>query len=242
MSNEVFLALLILITLAGGSIPLLFRNVSPNLMPLLLAFSGAFLFGITALHLLPESFHELKEKTGIYILLGFFIQLLLQRLSHGIEHGHVHHNEHAHHTLLPILLGLGIHAFMEGIPLGFNYQHTSTTPSIFYGVAAHKLPEAFTLSSLLLISLRSSSKHWFYLLLFALISPLSGMLTIYYGEKFQHISTLLVYIIPVVIGSFLHISTTILYESGTKHHELSIQKIGAMIAGIGLSLATLFFE
>lgn len=238
----VFLVLLFILTLAGGAIPLLLRKVSNHLMPLLLAFSGAFLLGITSLHLLPESFLELKEKTGLYILIGFFIQLLLQRLSHGIEHGHVHHHEGHQNTLLPILLGLGIHAFMEGIPLGFNYQHDSTAPSIFYGVAAHKLPEAFTLSSLLLVSLNSKRQQWLCLIVFAFISPLSGLMSVYYGGKFQHISSLLVYLIPVVIGSFIHISTTILYESGTRHHELSVQKIVAMIAGIGLSLATLLFE
>ncbi|MBL7765952.1 MAG: ZIP family metal transporter [Chitinophagaceae bacterium] len=235
-----YFLLLTVLTLLGGSIPFLVKSFKSEWMTYMLAFSGAFLLGITLLHLLPESVHELQHEAGIYILIGFFIQLLLQRISHGVEHGHIH-DHHTHvHGISPIFLGLCIHAFMEGIPLGFNYQNTSTMPSIFLGVAAHKIPEAVTLSALVLMS-NSKKNKWVILLFFALVSPASGMLAMYYGQKFQFISNLLVYIIPVVIGAFLHISTTILYESGTKSHELSRQKVISVLLGLSFALATLLF-
>lgn len=236
-----FLLTLFILTAAGGSIPLLLKGFKASWMTMMLAFSGAFLLSITLLHLLPEAFHELGEQAGLYILLGFFIQLILQRLSHGIEHGHVHESEDHHHGLYSIFLGLSIHAFMEGIPLGFNYQNQATLPSIFLGVAAHKLPEAITLCSLLLVTSTRYSK-WLILFLFALMSPISATLAMYYGQKFHFISHLLIYIIPLVIGSFLHISTTVLYESGTKHHELSRQKVISVLLGVGFALATLLFH
>ena len=47
-------------------------------------------------------------------------------------------------------------------------------------------------------------------------------------------------IIAVVIGSLLHISTTILFEiDSTDEHKISWQKMGAIAAGVGLSLLTL---
>ena len=236
-----YLSLLFVLTTIGGAIPLFLKKFKSSWMTLMLAFSGSFLFGITMLHLMPEAFHELGEKAGLYVLLGFFIQLVLQRLSHGVEHGHIHETHDHVHSIFPIFLGLSIHAFMEGIPLGFNYQSSATLPSIFLGVAAHKLPEAITLCSLLLISGTKQNK-WLILILFALMSPVSAMMAMYYGQKFHFISNLLVYIIPVVIGSFLHISTTILYESGTKHHQLSRQKVIAVLLGLGFALCTLFIE
>jgi zinc transporter ZupT len=236
-----YLLLLLVLTLLGGSIPFLFKQFKSSWFTLLLAFSGSFLFGITLLHLMPETFQELGEKAGIYILLGFFLQLILQRLSHGVEHGHVHDHDGHVHSITPIFLGLCIHAFMEGIPLGFNYQNATTMPSIFLGVAAHKIPEAITLSALLMVSTTSKNK-WLLLFLFALASPISGILAMYYGQKFYFISNLLVYIIPVVIGAFLHISTTILYESGTKSHELSRQKVIAVLLGLGFALSTLLLH
>ena len=236
-----YFLLLFLLTAIGGAIPLFLKKFKASWMTLMLAFSGAFLLSITLIHLLPEAMHELGEKAGLYILVGFFIQLILQRLSHGIEHGHVHEMGEHVHAILPIVIGLSIHAFMEGIPLGFNYQSQATLPAIFLGVAAHKLPEAITLCSLLLLSGTTRNK-WLILIVFALVSPLSAMMAMYYGEKFHFISNLLVYIIPLVIGSFLHISTTVLYESGTKHHELSRQKVIAVLLGVGFALGTLLFH
>lgn len=236
-----YLLLLTLLTLAGGAIPFLMRQLSEARMTLILAFSGSFLLGITLIHLLPESVHELGHTTGLYILGGFFLQLLIQRFSHGLEHGHIHEHKGMITGISPIFTGLCIHAFMEGIPLGFNYQNSSTLPSIFLGVAAHKIPEALTLSSLILAS--DSRRHkWGILLFFAAVSPVSGMLAMYYGQKFHFVSQLLVYLIPVVIGAFLHISTTILYESGTKSHELSRQKVISVILGLCFALATLLLH
>jgi len=165
----------------------------------------------------------------------------LQRISHGIEHGHVHEHNITQHAVTPIFVGLIIHAIMEGIPLGFSYQSSSTTPSIFLAIAAHKIPEAITLSTLLFIADIKKNK-WMLIVLFALASPISGILAMYFGQKFYFVSNQLVYIIPIVAGAFLHISTTILYESGTKHHQLSRQKVIAVMLGLGFALATLLLH
>src|ERR1044071_9549548 len=147
----VYNLLLFIVSFAGGSIPLWTKTIDDRRMHLLLAFSGSFLLSITLLHLWPETFEELGSKAGLYLLAGFFIQLLIQRFTHGIEHGHVHLEHHEHHiSLTPILLGLGLHAFMEGLPLGFNYRLEATEPSLYMAVAAHKLPEAMLVTMLTL--------------------------------------------------------------------------------------------
>ncbi|MEZ5047925.1 MAG: ZIP family metal transporter [Chitinophagaceae bacterium] len=234
----IYFLILFIITFVSASIPFIAKWYKASWQVLLLAFSGSFLFSISAIHLMPETFHELGHQAGMFIILGFFLQLLLQKFSHGAEHGHIHeHDTHGHQPIGMILIGLGIHAFMEGIPLGFNYQHEGTSPSLFLGVMAHKIPEALTLAAFIL-SARSISNKWFLIFFFALISPLAGILAMVYGQKFYFISSLLTYIVPIVIGSFLHISTTILYESGTKKHELSKQKIVAILLGVLFALCT----
>lgn len=237
----IYLLLLFILTIIGCVIPMIFKKFNNQWMTIMLAFSGAFLLAITLIHLMPEVFHELGEKAGLYILAGFMLQLLLQRLSHGIEHGHVHENDVLHQSITPIFIGLIIHAFMEGIPLGFSYQANSTMPSLFLAIAAHKIPEAITLTSLLLMSNIKKNRIYF-ILLFALASPISGILAMYFGQKYFFISNYLIYIIPIVAGAFLHISTTILYESGTKHHQLSRQKVIAVILGVSFAMATLLFH
>jgi zinc and cadmium transporter len=196
------------------------------------------------LHLMPEAFHELNHKAGLYILFGFFFQLMLQRISHGVEHGHIHGDMSHQHgaSLSPIFFGLSVHAFMEGIPLGFNFQEQATTTAVFFGVAAHKLPEAITLGVLMKSMQNQKSSPWLLIILFALMSPIAGILAMFYGQKFYFISSVLTNIIPIVIGAFLHIATTILYESGTKHHELSKQKVAAVSIGLAMAFLTLLFH
>ncbi len=148
-----------------------FQRISPGLPIYLLAFTGAFLFGVTIMHLLPEVYHELGHSAGIYIVIGFFLQVFLQQLSHGMEHGHTHlpaaDGHHHHIAVTPLLVGLSIHAFMEGIPLGFHYEDKSALPSLMLGVMAHKIPESLTLITVMIHAGQSRAKLWRILIIFS---------------------------------------------------------------------------
>ncbi|QEH41386.1 ZIP family metal transporter [Chitinophaga sp. XS-30] len=242
--NLTYLILIFAATIGGGMIPVIFKRIHPNLPIYLLAFTGAFLFGVTILHLLPEVYHTLDHSAGIYIVLGFFLQVFLQQLSHGMEHGHTHVPGTAQHhvAVLPLLIGLSIHAFMEGIPLGFHYDDKSALPSLMLGVTAHKIPEALTLITVMIHAGQSKARLWRILIIFSLITPLSAVLAAQLGSRFHVVTDSLVYLVALVVGAFLHISTTIFYESGTKHHELSRQKVLAIAVGIMLAFITLIFE
>lgn len=240
--------LLFILTFIGGSIPLWVKKLDDKGMQYLLTFSGSFLLSITFLHLLPETFSELGSKAGFYLIIGFFIQLFIQRITHGVEHGHTHihheHNDHKHHIpLTSIMLGLSIHAFMEGLPLGFNYRMSATEPSLYLAVVAHKVPEAILVTTLVLeTSHNTKTKAILTLLAFSLITPLAGTLAHRLGEAYHLMSRIVISLIPIVAGAFIHISTTIFFESGTRHHMLTWRKILVILAGIGLGLLTLTFE
>lgn len=234
--------LLFIITFAGGSIPLWFKGMDDRRMHYLLAFSGSFLLSITFLHLLPETFTELGAKAGLFLLIGFFFQLLIQRVTHGIEHGHVHTDGHNHRIpLTSIVLGLSVHAFMEGLPLGFNYRMGATEPSLYLAVAAHKLPEAMLLCTLL-VSTKGRTQSIITLLIFSLLTPLASIIASRLGQSYYAMSQVVSVLIPIVAGAFIHIATTIFFESGTKHHMLTWQKIVAMVIGVSIGLATLVLE
>ncbi|NLR81986.1 ZIP family metal transporter [Chitinophaga eiseniae] len=242
--NWNYLILVLAATVAGGLIPMTIKRVSANFSIYLLAFTGAFLFGVVIMHLLPEVYHELGHQAGIYIVLGFFLQVFLQQLSHGMEHGHTHlPQEHHHHiAVTPLLLGLSIHAFMEGIPLGFKYDDQSALPSLMAGVAAHKIPEALTLMTVMIHAHKKRSELWSILVCFALVTPIAALLAGWMGNRFEVVQHYLLYVVALVVGAFLHISTTIFYESGTKHHELSRKKVLAIAIGLLLAFLTLIFE
>lgn len=236
--------LLLAITFLAGSIPLWIKWVSQVRMQYLLAFSGAFLLGITLLHLLPEAFEQLHHQAGIYLLAGFFLQLLIQRITHGAEHGHMHmHEPHQGHHLsfMAILSGLALHAFMEGLPLGFNYSLETSTPALYLAIAFHKIPEAMLVASLA-FAIKGRRAAWLILLLFSLVTPAAALLAYFMEQQYLSMSHTASILLPLVAGAFIHISTTIFFESGTRQHKLTWQNTIAMLAGVGIALLTLAFE
>src|SRR5690606_4303797 len=87
--------LLFFSVVAGGALPLLFNINSRVYLQMALSFGGAYLFSITALHLMPETFSHSENQIGYWVLAGFFLQLILEQFSKGVEHGHIHPHKSA---------------------------------------------------------------------------------------------------------------------------------------------------
>ena len=71
-------SLLFISVIVGGGLAFLLENRrSEQLLKLILSFSGAYLLGITILHLLPGLFPEGNMSTGLWMVAGFISHLLL---------------------------------------------------------------------------------------------------------------------------------------------------------------------
>jgi zinc and cadmium transporter len=239
----VYSILLFIVTVVGGLLPIIYSRWTDNKMNYLLTFSGAYLLSVTLLHLIPEAAAAIGFQMGAYMLAGFFLQQVLQRLTHGVEHGHSHVGHGHHHIpVLSLVLGMAVHAFGEGVPLGATYHDGSTIPALYIAIALHKLPEAMLIASLLIHNRNSKLKVFVMLSLFALLSPASSLLTHYYGLSIEGFKSVLPFIIAIVTGSFLHIGTTIFYESGNKLHAISWKKWTVTAAAIALAALTTLFS
>lgn len=237
----------------GGGLAFYLRRNNKNLMQLILSFSGAYILGITFLHLVPETYEVGGIDVGLYVLLGFFIQILLEQLSKGVEHGHIHalHSTTAA-AAFAVMVGLCLHSFIEGMPLsgygdlhahsghnhGHSHSHGHSADFLLWGIILHKIPAAFALGVLLLISGFKDRTVLLYLAIFGLMSPLGAGLGVLLKSANIIDNTVMVYIMGVVIGSFLHIATTILFETDT-NHKIPINKLIAIAAGLGISLLTM---
>lgn len=218
--------------LLGGTAALLFRKQAEANYKLVLSFSGAFLFTIILIHLFPTVFAN-TPNAGLYVLIGFFIQILLEQLTHGIEHGHFHAHEHGGSYITPLIVGLSLHSFLDGIPLSSNQLIEETHHALLYGISIHKIPEGFALASILIISNYRTASIGIYLVLFSLVAPAAVL----FGNYIQEYHTaLLSSLIAVALGSFLHVSTTILFESENKAHRFGWRRIMAIMLGGGLAL------
>ncbi|WP_245849434.1 ZIP family metal transporter [Hymenobacter crusticola] len=210
----------------------------------LLAFSGAYLFTLTIIHLLPEALTlspQQGNRIGYFILAGFFGQLLLEVFSQGVEHGHIHHHtNHAGHVPFLLLFSLVIHSFLEGsILVRTPALETSTTQNfyaILTGIALHHIPAAFALMAALLLRLGSFKRALPYLVLFALAAPAGIIISNYVVLTELLQGGWYAALLGLVAGNFLHVSTTILFETSPEH-RLNLPKLAATLVGTLLALA-----
>lgn len=191
---------------------------------ILLSFSGSFLLALTLFELLPEVYEQLETKfTGLLIMSGILLQIVLELFSKGAEHGHVH--VHKNETAFPVLLfvSLCIHSFLEGFPI---HNHND----MVYGVLVHKIPIATIMSLFLFQSHFSLFKIILFLVVFAIMTPLGTLIsnTANLSDDIAH------GINAIVIGIFFHISTTILFESADGH-KFNFTKFIAIIFGVGMA-------
>jgi len=185
-----------------------------------LAFSGAFLLSITLFELLPKVFENSSKQIGLYIMGGILLQLFLDFFSKGAEHGHIH--SHAENSKFPWLLfiSLSLHALLEGFP-------TTNNNSILIGVLAHKIPIAVILTIFFNKAHYKKTTTFIFLLLFATMSPIGHFIS----SEISFIRPYEVFINALAIGIFLHVSTTILFES-SKDHKFNFSKLLAIILGV----------
>jgi len=231
-----------IITFGAGISVLVLKEPENKNFKNLLSLSGAYLFSITIIHLLPEIFRESSNSllAGVFVLLGFFMQQLLGLFTEGVEHGHVHHH---HSTKVPFLLifSLIIHSLLEGSLLVHHsvshVQHENNT--ILWGLVMHKIPEAFTLGLVLFSQIKSKNIVLFWLFMYALASPM-GILA---SEYFTHLSVLneqnVQLLFALVAGNFLHIATTIFFEAAPGH-QFKLTKAAMSILGASLAVLAEF--
>ena len=224
--------------LLGGLGIFLFKKDNSNRLKLVLSFSGAYLFAITVLHLMPDVYSSENPQIGLFILGGFLLQIFMEQFSEGIEHGHIHKHSHKQFVFpVGIMISLCLHAFLEGMPLAKG-QHEE----LVYGIAFHHIPAAFALGSVLMENKLSKRIVIVLLVLFALMSPLGYWLSFEIGKgAIGNIEVYFDRIMGVVIGIFLHISTTILFESSVDH-KFNLKKVVAVLLGVSIALAGFFMH
>lgn len=217
------LVLPLLAVLIGFAIAYFIRY-SGSALNMLLAFSGAFLLSITVLEFIPHVYSQkINHEIGIFILAGILFQLVLEFMSGGAEHGHLHATKN--NLIFPwsLFISLCVHSLLEGFPIGEN-------TNLMYAVMVHKIPVSIIISTFLFQTNLSKIQVLLFVLLFAVMTPLGT----YLGTYTTFFNEVRIYIDALVIGIFLHISTTILFES-SKNHRFNAAKFSVIIIGFAVA-------
>lgn len=223
--HKMSIILLVLSILVGVFLGKFFGN-NDKLAKRLLILSAGFLIAICVVEVFPQIYHTEDPNIGLWIVGGILLQMVLESLTKGFEHGHFH--KECSCQILPsgLVFGMFIHAFIEGVPLA---HHSDELSPYLLGILFHNLPISFVLGAFLLGQKKNKAQARATILLFAIASPL-GMLL---GEHFP--ASWLTYALALSGGIFLHISSVIIFESN-KSHKMDWKKMLLVIFGVGLAL------
>ena len=237
--------LILLSSIALGAMTVFWLRLDdPKHIRLVNAFTGAYLLSLTVLHLLPELYHGHGPTsatrpflTGLLILAGFFAQVALDVISMGIEHGHTHA---LHHGRMPVgvVVGLCLHALVEALALGEAHTHfdPASRQLLLVSIVVHNFPVSIALLGMLLQSGMKRGRALRWLALFAAMGPL-GMFLSAHSVLASHTRELM----AIVIGIFMHISTTILFEASDVH-RFNVAKLGAILLGTLLGIGSVLLH
>ncbi len=240
--SEIIIAYLILFIacLLSGSLVFVL-NKHQKLLSYIGVFGGAFLLAVCFVHLLPEaltlqgethvcsSHHSHSHSilsVGVFVLIGFILQLVLELLSNGAEHGHMHdekpHNDSFVKAMM-ILLGVSIHAFLEGFALVVNQE---VNYSLLIGVVLHNIPIAMLLVNAFMLANCSKIKSFLLLSIFAIMGVIGSISSM----SFEFLHDYMGYVIGFVVGILLHVSISTLFDSKESHKYNFVRFIVVIIA------------
>lgn len=208
-------ALLFLTTFVFALIPIIWEKRSLHINPLL-SFCSGVLIATAFLYMLPVAFRMSGPDSGFYVLLGFLILYITERfiMVHPCqEDGCISHT-----IGISAFIGLSLHCLLTGFSVGIAIQSTDTiqmlTPFIT-AVIAHKIPESFSLSTLLIKSPMKNKYVVWFILMYCLMTP-AGLLLSKYSLDLTINSSLNI-LIAVSTGTFIYIATSDLLPQ--VHHK-----------------------
>ena len=137
-----------------GGLLLVRRSPSARALRYFVALGSGFMLAAALLEMVPEGMHVNPPWAPSLILLGYCG-------VHLLEHTlvpHFHFGEETHHhefvsakTSYSVLLGLAAHTFFDGIAIGSGFVLSAWLGwIIFIAVFLHKIPEGFTVASVML--------------------------------------------------------------------------------------------
>jgi len=147
----------------GGAI-IVQRHWDRSYLRYFMALGAGFMLATAIVEIFPASL-ELSGKTAPFLVL--FGYLIIHFFEHTVT-PHFHFGEETHssefthsHTGYSVLIGLLIHTFFDGIAIASGFIVSNWLGwIIFLAVFLHKIPEGFTVSSVMLASGQSRRNAW----------------------------------------------------------------------------------
>lgn len=166
--NPILLSILLGLTAAlanilGGAI-IVQKHWERSYLRYFVALGAGFMLATSLVEMVPTSLEMRGKSAAFLVLLGY---LIIHFFEHTVS-PHFHFGEETHHDEFvdahksySVLLGLMIHTFFDGIAIASGFIVSNWLGwIIFLAVFLHKLPEGFTVASVMLASGQSKRIAW----------------------------------------------------------------------------------
>jgi len=157
---RIALAALLGLIAAGGNVLggyfVIRREWPRKYLQYFLALGAGYMLSVALVEVIPESVRLGGENALLFVLIGYFlIHLFEHTIAPHFHFGEETHTEemHGRHARRTVLLGMTIHTFFDGVAIAAGFLiSTWLGVIIFAAVFLHKLPEGFTIASVVLAS------------------------------------------------------------------------------------------
>jgi zinc and cadmium transporter len=166
--HPILLSLLLGLTAAGanvvGGTMIVQKSWDRSYLKYFVALGAGFMLATATIEIIPESLALGGKYAALLVLAGY---LIIHFFEHTIT-PHFHFGEETHadefvhsNRGLSVLVGLVIHTFFDGIAIASGFIVSSYLGwVIFLAVFLHKIPEGFTVASVMLASGQSKRIAW----------------------------------------------------------------------------------
>src|SRR6202161_650199 len=213
--------------IAGGLVLVKAKGIQRYLR-YFVALGAGFLMATSVLEMLPESLALDPKLAPVLVMAGY---CALHFLEHTIV-AHFHFGEETHHgefvsahTSYSVLGGLAVHALFDGVAIGSGFALSNGLGwLIFLAILLHKVPEGFTMASVMMASGRSrGTAFWSAVALAG--ATIAGVLVI------QLVPRWVPYGMPISAGVAIYVAATDLVPEVNR--EPGIRMALVFFAGVG---------
>jgi len=194
-----------------------------------LALGAGFMLATALIEMVPEAIRLSGEEALFFVLGGYFLVHLFEHtLAPHFHFGEeTHHAEMRHeHASMSALVGLLIHTFFDGVAIGSGFLVSNWLGMvIFLAILLHKMPEGFTVASLLLAAGKSRRSA-------LLGSALLGAATLAGVLLMWLLKAALAYTLPLSAGVTLYVAASDLMPEVNR--EPGIRMALVVFLGVGL--------
>ncbi len=201
-----------------GGLIIVRRNWHPAFLKYFIALGSGYMLAVATLEMFPESIAR-TSLAPVLILAGY---LTLHFFEHTITpHFHFGEETHSREVMNPAvgissLVGLVIHTFFDGVSIASGFLVSRPLGLlIFVAVLLHKIPEGFTVSSVMISSGRSRRSA----MLAAVVLGVSTVLGVLLMSLTGH---LVDYGLPLTAGVALYVSASDLIPEVNKEPGIRV--------------------